>query len=98
MNDQTTQLTFEGLTTRLLEEILLVAVVRNVSHTHTLDLPRRKDVEFAMLSFELTIVVCLVWWIVDMANNLGTFGEDWGIFGQLLSLRNDSRSWVVVRG
>ena len=65
--------TFESISTGFLKKILLVAVVRDMSHTLPTYLAQRVDPKLAMPGFELTIVHSFVRRIVDMTDNLIAF-------------------------
>ena len=69
-----------------------------MSHTLPLDLAQRVDTELAMLSFEITVVARFMWRVVDVTDGLCTLREDRSVFSQLLSLWDNTRGQVVMRG
>jgi hypothetical protein len=77
--------TFKSVTASLVEKVLLVTRVRDVSHTLLDDLAEREDTKLTMAGLEIAIVASLVRWVVDMTYNLGPLRENRSVFGQFLS-------------
>lgn len=66
-------LTFESVSSCLVEEVLFVTVVRNMADTFLVDLAQWVDLEIAMLSQKVLIVSSLIWRKVDSTNGLIAF-------------------------
>jgi hypothetical protein len=78
-------LTFERIPPSLVKKVLLVAVVGDMADTFPEDLSQWVNLEPFVLNSQVVVAFSFVWGIVDYANNLVAFREDWGIFGYLLS-------------